>query len=839
MVKLKEFIKSIAVCDTFFALIMSVIVYVFSFKFLYWKIGYVNGVADFYTGTSIYRNVSKYSDILFIFLYIILFFGMLFIVKRCRNFDIKESISKMASALLCTVTVSSLISFINFVLMPLDFLSNNMSFILTILFCIFYLAGIKLEKLPVTFMQIVMLGGYAVMLPPKDLSSGTFWEGLLFALLISLSLFDILRRKNFSSIKLKISPLALAPFVVLLFGANYNAVIMSPDDHHFGEFISTFWSHDFFGAKYYKDIMLVHGYCDVLPMAAGKYIFANNTAEAFYMGSTLISNLFLIIIFCLLYFIFSGNLGFVIPSLFFPMESAFLIPSYLFLIKDRIFKHRYLFVFLMILCGILFSIYRTTLGSAWLFASIPAIAYSFYLIVKDKNYSKKSLALFLSLIIAVIAIFAGIFKEEIIGFFSKSVYYLKANLVVFGNYLSVKSGWISAAKLMQYIFMPVMILVMLKEFISGDKSDKNKQNLLFLSFAILYPMSLLSYSLGRVDGTELWRSYSISYQYLLLMLPFYLYLNKDRYQKPYIWLKRIFIAMSVVILLLQISLVNKMFVKRNQVQPIKSNAFKNLGSMQISDNKRDELESIYSVLSKYSKSDSDFLDLTNHGMLYFYMNKKMPMPFVSFYNVVSPELIDDYTETFKPENTRVIHISPVIRHDDVYVSLRIPQLYRKIILSQKYFVMEKDNNTYLIYDENGHKFSNSELNSIDTILGQTNLRKLPEVWAVSGRKLTDKLSQTDVNYSLKKEANTLQIKFSTDINGRTFDYIYLDFGKGLEAKAKINTSPTEVSFDSDSGKVLIPFDNIPSWLLTESLNTIDFCLNNVISNVSIKFYKRK
>ena len=147
--------------------------------------------------------------------------------------------------------------------------------------------------------------------------------------------------------------------------------------------------------------------------------------------------------------------------------------------------------------------------------------------------------------------------------------------------------------------------------------------------------------------------------------------------------------------------------------------------------------------------------------------------------------------------------------------------------------------SYLIYDENGHKFSNSELNIVDTILGQTNLRKLPEVWAVSGRKLTDKLSQTDVNYSLKKETNTLHIKFSTDINGRTFDYIYLDFGKSLEAKAKINTSPTEVSFASDSGKVLIPFDNIPSWLLTESLNTIDFCLNNEISNVSIKFYKRK
>lgn len=39
MVKLKEFIKSITVCDTFFALIMSVIVYVFSFKFCTGKSG--------------------------------------------------------------------------------------------------------------------------------------------------------------------------------------------------------------------------------------------------------------------------------------------------------------------------------------------------------------------------------------------------------------------------------------------------------------------------------------------------------------------------------------------------------------------------------------------------------------------------------------------------------------------------------------------------------------------------------------------------------------------------------------------------------------------------------
>lgn len=836
MLKFKEFIKSITFCDTFWALILSIITFVISYKYIYWNIGYLNGIPDFYSGTSIYRNVNKFSDIIFLFAYVILFFVFVFIVKKCKKFNMSESFAKMFSAMIAVVACSSITVFVNKLLFPLNFLDEKMPLILTVLFAVFYLSDIKFKKIQLIITQLIMLLGYAVLVPPRELSSGTVWEVLLFVIIISVSVFDIFRRKNFDSLKARISPFALAPFAVLLFGGNYNSFIMSPDDHHLGEYISTFWSHDFFGAKYYKDIMLVHGYSDVLPMAAGKYIFGNNTAEAFYIGHTFLRNIEVIVNFLLIYCVFGGRLNFVLSSLFFPMESGFLIPSYMVLIKNKVFNHRYMFICLTVVCGILFSAYRTTLGSAWIAAALPALGMAFYLLFKDKNYSKKLNILLIAVMLGLVGILAGIFSEEVLGFFSKSVFYLKANLIVFGNYVSTKSVWIILAKVFQYILIPVMIVLFIKELLS---EDKKRENILLLSFAILYPLLLASYSLGRVDGDTFWRSYFISYQYMLFVIPLYFYINRERYQEFFVWLNRGFIILSAVILIMQTVSAGKMFEKRPKVVPLNSPIAKNLGTMLVSDTKLEELDNIYSVIEKYSKADDDFLDLTNHGMLYFYMNKKMPIPYVSFYNIVSPELLKDFAQQFSPENIRVILISPVIRHDDVYVSLRIPELYRKILLSGKYSVLEKDNHVYLIYDENKNKFTKNELNIIDTILGQANLRKLPEVWALAGEKLTNKLEEQKIDYSADCKQNTCEIKFKTELNGQAFDYIYFDFNTAANAIMNVNDSQTEVSFTTNSGKALIPFDNIPSWLLSDDIKSVTINLTGGTQNLNVRFYKRK
>ena len=71
------------------------------------------------------------------------------------------------------------------------------------------------------------------------------------------------------------------------------------------------------------------------------------------------------------------------------------IPSYLLLIRNKIFDKKYLFLFLIGVCAVLFSVYRTSIGTAWLVAVLPAVIWSLIDIKNNEKYSKKSLICFL------------------------------------------------------------------------------------------------------------------------------------------------------------------------------------------------------------------------------------------------------------------------------------------------------------------------------------------------------------------------------------------------------------------------------------------------------------
>ncbi len=835
MEKFKLFIKSITACDTFLSALLSFICYVLLKIFIFGGIAY-DKISDFYSGPSIYVNVSKYSDILFIWLYIVLFFIFIcfFKIKKINSLRLIERIIfAFGVAFICSFSVYSCINTYD----SQNFLVENYSLPFILFFAFFYLMNIDRTKIPVTFIQVVMTLGYSLIIPPQIISSGNISVGLvlIFGFIISLSLFDIIRRRKHNKLKDKISPFALAPILILLFGQNYAAISMSLDDHHFGEAISTFWSHEYFGAKYYKDIMLVHGYSDVLPMIVGKYIMKDCYASGYYLGSSFLFNLGLIIKFVLLYILFEGRLNFIVPSAMCYSSVGLFIPSYLLLIRNKIFDKKYLFLFLIGVCAVLFSVYRTSIGTAWLVAVLPAVIWSLIDIKNNEKYSKKSLICFLLFYCICFLILGTVFKDEIVGYLSKGIYYLKGNLIVFGNFNSLRQFWMFILKAFQYILTPFLIFLLMKEF---TYSNPKRYNLLLMSFAIIYPLCLLTYSLGRVDNNTLPRSAEISYEYFCILLPLFIMINKERYQKFYSVMSKIFILISLIIIFKHSYYLGNMFERKIDFQPINSPVAKNLGTMVLTTKKLQALESIYTVVNKYSKSDDDFLDLSNHGLYYFYLNKKMPIPYVSFYNIISPSLMDEYVENFSPEKYRVILISPVIRHDNIYVSLRIPEFYRKILLSKRYFVLDKDEHVYLILSDNFHEFSKNELSKLDNILGNSNLGRLPEVWA-SSENLFKNLDDLNLKYNISVKNNDIYINFLSPVSGDDIEYIYFNFGKNSSLSVSTYGSSTSVECISKSGQVLIPFDNIPSWLLNKNVKSIKITLENNPKFVDVKFYKRK
>lgn len=651
----------------------------------------------------------------------------------------------------------------------------------------------------------------------------------LFILFIGVSLFDILRRRKAPVFKNRISPFALLPVIMLLFGAT-TRFYSNIDFHHLGEMVSTFWSVDNFGAKYYKDIMLVHGFADVLPFYLGKYVLGDSTLSGFYDGYTLLENIRISFTFILLYLLFCGRMFFILPAMCFLSSVSFMVPAYLLIIKNYFFNRKYLFVSLFILFAFLFSNYRTSLGSAWFAAGLPVLGYVVYQLYKDKKYSIRGKMFYFGAVTLIAALGFFLFHEEITGYLSKAVYYLKGNLVVFGTFMRTDIFYPLPLKIFEYVIWPVILFIFIKGILN---KDLKREQFFMIIFALLYPLLIMSYSLGRVDGEYLTRSVDTAYQYLLVLVPCYLLSCGLKYKKALKVLSVALIFLSFCIVIQRVSCLNRMFVHTSMPD---NNQPYNIGNIRVSEDDADLIKNVNSVLKKYSVADDDFLDLTNHGALYFFLNKKMPIPYVSFYNALSPALTEEYARSFSPEKLKVIMIYPTIQHDAVYASLRLPSLYRKILLSGKYSLVSENGNDYLVYSEQKKSFTDKELTTIDKYLGVHNLSRLPESWCNSH--LLRKLKTININYKIEKVSDGYRIIFEDKIKGCDIDYIKLELSSSVDKLIylKLNDIPNEIMYSSDSGKALVPFANYPSWLLADNVSEI--MIRTKSDKIKIDFLKK-
>lgn len=828
MKKLREVVNEISWLEILSALCLAFINYIVIHRLCFKLIKYPH-LNDFYTGISIYANVNKYSDILFMFLYFVLFFVFLYIIKTFKNFDLKKIKSYLQSACLITLTAASVLSGLK-ALFPFGVnLADKMPVLITGIFLISYLLHISFKKLPITIMQMVCLFGLTGIPPLSPNSHNVTILGYsLFALFLGISIFDILRRRKAAVFKNRISPFALLPMIIMLFGAtkySYSFI----DFHHIGEMISTFQSVDSFGAKYYKDIMLVHGFADVLPFYLGKYLLGNSTLSGFYDGYTLLENINISFTFILLYLLFCGRMVFIFPAMYFLPPVSFMIPGYLLIIKNYFFNKKYLFISLFIFLALLFANYRTTLGSAWLAAGLPAFGYAVYQLYLDKTCSRRSKIFYLCVVTLALTLGIWLFREEITGYLTKALYYLKGNIIVFGTMINTDKFYTLPLRIFQYVIWPVTLFIFIKGIL--NKNLKREQ-IFMIIFALLYPLLIMSYSLGRIDGEHFTRSVDTAYQYLLVLVPCYLLSCGMKYKKVLKILSVVLILLSAGITIQSISRINRMFVN---VQCQVNNPSYNIGNIRLAESEIDLIKNVGSVLKKYSTAEDDFLDLTNHGALYFFLDKKMPIPYVSFYNAISPALTEKYAQDFKPEKLKVIMISPTLQHDNVYVSLRLPSLYRKILLSGKYSLINENGNSFLVYSEYGKSFNNDELTNLDAALGLRYLNHLPESWCNSH--LLNKLKLADIDYTIKKVSGGYKVIINNNVKGSEIDYIKLGLNSSDKSVyIKLNEIPSEIIYSSDSGEALIPFANLPSWLLAEKVSEITIKTNS--DKIKIDFMKK-
>ena len=717
------------------------------YHFLYDIIGYSN-LKDFYVGTSIYENHNKYLDLLTVPVYVLIFFIILPIYSKLPKFNLK------------------------FELPDIDFQTTHF---------------IEQHKLLFMLLQTVLSFGYIVLHP---------FYGNLYLPLAIIILILIVTSIIHSYICLykkerpKLSVLGILPIFILLFGNSYNLGAISPDMHHEGEKLAVWLMNSQFKTEYYKDVMMVHGFADIIPPLLGYHIFGEISVYSAMLGRSLFDNLMLILTVILSYNIFIQCPILVSFTMFRPWNIPQLyILSFLTFLKA---KKNFLWIIFYILFAMSALFFQTTYGSFWLFASLPLTVFI------AKKHKKVIFAIVFALIILLIN------KNFIYNFSQEAVNYIQSNLYAFGNNFSpIKLHQIfsDCIKLFAFLALPYFIINLFAEL---KNKDKNTEAIFLYIFAIVFVLSSISYSLGRIDYIFMRRIRDISLTYLGSLIPFLFLIKHDKNLKYFKYLSTI---AAIYLIFTHIGNLKSWF-------PEEKPFFNTTSTTQ----------EIKIVLDKYSVSQNDFLDL-NHGMNYFIFNKKMPVPYTSFYNVVNSK-----------QNKKISSIEPNVilletdlpRFDNVYPSLRINELYRNLILNPKYSTLKTPNNLFLIK----HK-GQKDLQALDKALATDNLYYLPDVWYNSIKTLP--LKQIDYKYKI----NNNIIELHTPVKGENIDLIELNTkNKNIKYSLSINGSNSVLNFQSKQFSQLVPFDNFPSWLLNKNLKTITVQTDKPIEILSVRFYKK-
>ena len=613
---------------------------------------------------------------------------------------------------------------------------------------------------------------YFLLYPSKNL---TEYPILLFIVLflIVLANADIYFKIIFKD--KKVSPLAIIPLLLLVFGHSYNFGNINIDDYHFGEKFGTYYLAHFQGFKLFQDINLIHGYNDIFSGFVANKVFGEYTVYSFLLAETLIYNLNLILSLFLGFLIFSKNpiliTGILVNS-FYYFNVYFLI-ALGFLKKEMLSQKPTFWLQWYIVAVFLMTAFWFQVGIFVAVALLPVALYKLYQLLKHKQMVK------ILYLVVTYLFFKMIFKEFISGAYN---YHLISDTLSYANGFPVfkwSEVWSNFIKLFALLAVPCFVIEGIKAY-----KNKNLQLIFVYAFATLFAIGASVYALTRIDYIMFSRIRYISIAYITILLPFIFMITKSIWLK---YTKYIFTILLVVLIALNF---NGKWDNSTQGRDFELNKIQ-----------KQNIEDMKNFVDKYSSKDDYILDLTNRGLNYFYLQRKAPCNMISYFNFTSEKEEDVALEQIKQHPPKIIILkSDNVTHDEIYPMIRINKIM-KWILTNNYKLVQDKGLVYLVKTDKEikHLYSKKDLQILDEILGNKDLKQLPQSWANNMENVDLKKVSKNVYMDTFKGKMQL-VKFEEPITC------------GFEVK--MEGSNFTLRFNTKNAKaVLIPLEIYPSWYL--------------------------
>jgi hypothetical protein len=738
---------------------------------------------------------------------------------------------------------------------------------------------IKYYKYSLFAVQITLIGYFIFLLPSPYRTEGvlTFFpvKNLLYVvvfLIITYSVYDIYKRfklnKNDSSLSFSLlSPFPIAALFILMFLSGTALPNVNADDYHYGEKLLPFYMISKYHIIPYADYALAHGFVDMFP-AIGSTLFLDGTASTLHEGNRILTAIVVVFSFLAVYRYVGLLVATILTILILPIGIWYFIAVVMSLVLFYVKVERLGISFFLV--SLIVFLLAPGQGAIFIVAILPLILYRAWkskTLISNLKFGGISFAVLIILSLLMPWIFEMIF--------SAVRYVLENGPINFQAYgVAWHLSWNSARTInsslavyevirTSWIFVPMFIVSF---WLLGFYKNK-KEAFFYALFMTIFVLIMHKYALGRIDPFGLSRIGIVSRIAipLLFLSVYFLHFSKIKFAHwtllfifwiglltPNYWHNPINNAKR------GISEIGKL-TNGNEI------GIKNLGNGRTNAKHISRLLEIKKITDKFLDDNETFVNVTNRGGLYFYLDKRMPVeavPYNQAHQNMQKRSVDRLSKNPPP---MALLKADNINHDGRSVSIRTHRLYRWII--ENYVPVAIDNIIIGVHKDKINRF-NSRFTEIklaqsneeemllwDKIFLLQDLQQLPISWG-SSKKTLDKnmIKNKEVKFTAKGFNNTKAIDNESykvlgsdpfivydiskyNLAGKDAGLLSFDFTcDNKNAKPKLElywsaddygiTEKTVVRFNVHNGHAIVPLDAMPRWMNARHIKNVRIDLQN-------------
>ncbi len=277
------------------------------------------------------------------------------------------------------------------------------------------------------------------------------------------------------------------------------------------------------------------------------------------------------------------------------------------------------------------------------------------------------------------------------------------------------------------------------------------------------------------------------------------------------------------------------------------------------------ISAVRSVLDRVLDPQETYLDLSGRHAMYYYVERRPPVESASTYNLVGERQQERAIRSLRSERLPAILLSADnIVHDGGPSSLRSNLVYREVLLSSGYRLVTIGTHVWMIRDDRVSRLAQGEAQSVlllddpaalavlDPIYRREDLEAVPASWGRSAANLDPTLSTVlrlppglpvSTNAITRTGAESYAIsgadpyvRFSIadrNLSGRQAGVLSFDFacaapgampflGVRWSTPQTPEGATTFLWFQGRQGRLIVPVDSAPSWLLAKRIDSLRF-----------------